>query len=76
LGLLLEKNPRARVQVTAGYFDTMTTSGASRYLVDQAAWPRERVELFFYHGGHMAYSIEASARQMSADLRSFVRPVQ
>ena len=76
LGLLLEKNPRARVQVSAGYFDTMTTTGATRYLVDQAAWPRERVELFFYPGGHMAYSIEASARQMAADLRAFMTPAK
>ncbi len=72
LGLLLEKNPRARVQVTAGYFDTMTTIGATRYLVDQATWPRDRVELFFYIGGHMAYSTDDSARVMAEDLRSLV----
>jgi carboxypeptidase C (cathepsin A) len=72
LGVLLDKNPEARVLVSAGVFDTMTTIGASRYLVDQATWPRDRVTLKFYRGGHMAYSIEDSARAMAEDLRAFV----
>ena len=72
LGVLLDKNPQARVLVSAGHFDTMTTTGASRYLVDQAAWPRQRVTLKYYRGGHMAYSIEDSARAMAEDLRALV----
>ena len=72
LSVLLEKNPRSRVLVAAGYFDTMTTIGASRYLVNQEAWPAERVTLKYYRGGHMAYSIEDSARQMAGDLRKFI----
>lgn len=69
---LFEKHPRARVFVTAGYYDTMTTVGASQYLVDQETWPRDRVSLKFYRGGHMAYSIEDSAREMADDLRALM----
>ncbi|MDX1379491.1 MAG: hypothetical protein R3233_00150 [Xanthomonadales bacterium] len=72
LDVLFEKHPGARVLVTAGYYDTMTTIGASRYLVDQETWPRDRVDLKFYRGGHMAYSIEDSARQMADDLRALI----
>jgi hypothetical protein len=72
LDVLLEKNPRARVLVSAGYFDTMTTTGASLYLVNQETWPAERVTLAFYRGGHMAYSIEDSARKMADDLRAWI----
>ncbi len=73
LSALFEKNPQARVLVGAGYFDTMTTIGASRYLVNQETWPAEQVSLKYYRGGHMAYTIEDSARQMADDLREFVR---
>jgi len=72
LDALFEKHPGARVLVTAGYYDTMTTIGASRYLVDQETWPRDRVDLKFYRGGHMAYSIEDSARRMADDLRALI----
>jgi carboxypeptidase C (cathepsin A) len=74
LDVLLDKNPRARVLVTAGYFDTMTTTGASLYLVNQESWPAERVTLAFYRGGHMAYSIDDSARKMADDLRAWISP--
>lgn len=69
---LLEKNPEARVQVWAGYFDTMTTIGASWYLADQETWPSNRVTVNAYRGGHMAYSIEDSVRRMAGDLRALV----
>ena len=69
---LFEKHPDARVMVSAGYYDTMTTIGASQYLVDQESWPPDRVQLKLYPGGHMAYSIEDSARAMAADLRALV----
>jgi len=71
--VLLDANPRCRVFVGNGYQDTMTTTGAARYLVEQEDWPRERTELKFYQGGHMAYSVEESARQLADDLRAFIR---
>jgi carboxypeptidase C (cathepsin A) len=76
LNALLEKNPRARVLVAAGHFDTMTTTGASRYLLNQATWPQERATLKTYRGGHMAYSIEESARELAEDLRALVAIAQ
>lgn len=72
LSVLLQKNPAARVLVAVGLYDTMTTVGASRYLVEQETWPREQVSLKVYPGGHMAYSIEASAKAMAADLRGLI----
>jgi carboxypeptidase C (cathepsin A) len=72
VSLLLEANPEAKVLVSAGYYDTMTTWGASQYLVNQEPWPKEQVSLKGYPGGHMAYSIDASARAMAKDLRQLV----
>ncbi len=72
LGKLLDKSPQTQVLVAAGYYDTMTTLGASQYLIDQETWPREQVSLKAYPGGHMAYSIDASAKAMAEDLRSMI----
>lgn len=69
---LFAQNPRFRVMVANGYFDTQTTIGAAEYLVTQSGWPADRTELKFYQGGHMAYSVDATARQFGADLRAFV----
>jgi carboxypeptidase C (cathepsin A) len=69
---MFEAHPQARVLVSAGYYDTMTTYGASQYLVDQETWPRQQVILKGYAGGHMAYSIEATAKLMADDLRELI----
>lgn len=73
LSKLLAKSPHTQVLVSAGYYDTMTTLGASQYLIDQETWPSEQVSLKAYPGGHMAYSIEASAEAMADDLREMIR---
>lgn len=65
--------PAFRVQVGTGYHDTMTTVGAADYLVDQSDWPMGRVRSGKYIGGHMAYSVEASAQAFGEDIRSWVR---
>jgi len=70
----LQGSPEAQVFVAAGYHDTMTTWGASKYLVDQEVWPQEQVTLKGYPGGHMAYSIAASADALARDLRAMVDP--
>lgn len=69
---VMEQNPQFRVVVASGYYDTATTVGASEYAVVQSGWPRDRVTLRYYPGGHMAYTIEASLKQMMDDVRAFV----
>jgi len=70
---LMQGNPRFRLLVGNGYYDTQTTVGAMDYLVNQGGWPRERVRSVTYQGGHMPYSIEASLAQLSGDVRSMVK---
>ncbi|PKP79979.1 MAG: peptidase S10 [Alphaproteobacteria bacterium HGW-Alphaproteobacteria-18] len=62
-----------RVFVGTGYHDTMTTVGAADYLADQSDWPMDRVRSGKYIGGHMAYSVDASAQAFGEDIRSWVR---
>lgn len=69
---MFEANPHYRVFVANGYYDTQTTVGAAHYLVTQAGWPKDHVRLEYYDGGHMGYSVEATVRRFSDDIRSFI----
>lgn len=64
--------PRLRIMVGTAYHDTLTTTGAAEYAVAQSGWPRERVTVNYYQGGHMFYTIEASLKKMSADMHAFI----
>lgn len=68
----MARNPRFRVLIGEGYYDTQTTIGASDYLRSQSGWPADRVALRFYQGGHMPYSVDASAARIANDLRALV----
>ncbi len=64
--------PDFRLLVGTGLYDTTTTVGPARYLAAQASYPRERITLTEYDGGHMAYSNPEARRAMAADIRAFV----
>jgi len=71
INLLMNKNPRFRVMLGTGYHDTQTTIGAAEYAATQSGWPAERTWVREYPGGHMAYSIDATAKTLGDDLRKF-----
>ncbi len=66
-------NPRFRLIVGNGIYDTQTTMGAAELLVAQADWERSRVTLRYYDGGHMGYSVPATAKAIGDDIRAMVR---
>jgi carboxypeptidase C (cathepsin A) len=73
LNLAFDANPDFRLMIGNGYHDTMTTVGAARYALLQSDWPKDRVKLSWYQGGHMAYSIDASAAAFGNDIRTWIR---
>ena len=72
LSALMKGNPAMRVFYGVGYYDPLTTIGAAEYTVARADYPLERVELEYYHGGHMMYVDEQSFRKLAADVRRFI----
>lgn len=74
--VVMKANPRFRVLIANGYEDTQTTVGAAEYAVRQAGWPEGRATLSFYEGGHMAYTVESSAKRFTDDIRALVRNTQ
>ncbi|MFN3834633.1 MAG: hypothetical protein ACK4NO_01895 [Glycocaulis sp.] len=65
-------NPRFRLMVGTGIYDTTTTIGPARYLAAQAGYPRERITLREYEGGHMAYTNEEALIAFTRDVRLFL----
>lgn len=70
---MMERNPAFRLVVANGMFDTQTTMGAAEYLMTQSGWDHRRVTLRFYDGGHMGYSVAATAKAIGEDIRTLVR---
>lgn len=68
----MEAAPGLRLMIGVGYHDNLTTVGATEHAVAQAGWPAARTAVRYYHGGHMAYTIEDSLVRLAADLREFV----
>lgn len=73
---VMKANPRFRVLIGNGCEDTQTTVGAAEYAIRQSGWPEGRARVSYYEGGHMAYTVERSARKFTDDIRAFVQSPQ
>ena len=65
-------NPRLRVMVPQGVFDTTSSMGATEALFAQMPNAAGRVDIVYYPGGHMLYSDDDGRTAFTNDLRSFV----
>lgn len=66
-------NPRFRLVIGNGMYDTQTTMGAAELLATQYGWDPSRVALHYYVGGHVSYSVAASAKAIGDDIRAMAR---
>ncbi len=66
-----EADPRFRLMIGTGIYDTTTTIGPARYLHAQSEHA-DRISLHEYAGGHMAYTNEDALRAFTGDVRAFV----
>lgn len=69
----MQLNPDFRLVVANGWYDTMTTVGAEELLAAQSGWDRAKVTVRAYDGGHMGYSVAATAQALGDDIRRMVR---
>lgn len=69
---LMASNPKFKVFVGAGYYDTQTSLGAADYLVSQPGWRPDRVTMRYYQGGHVTYMVDSVAKAIGEDLRIFM----
>jgi carboxypeptidase C (cathepsin A) len=69
---VFNSQPGFRLMLADGYTDTQTTVGAQDYLLGNAYWPADRVRTRHYHGGHMFYTVAASAKAVNDDIRTMI----
>ncbi len=67
-----EANPNFRLMIGTGIYDLTTTIGPARYLLTQSRYPRDRVSLHQYEGGHMAYTNESALKAFANDVRALI----
>lgn len=68
--------PGLRAFFATGKHDLSTTIGATEHAVATSGWPSERVTVRHYDGGHLMYTVKATLRALSNDLRHFLRSAQ
>ena len=71
----MAKDPYLHVWVGAGYYDMATPFANAEYTFNHLGYDqtyRDRVKFDYYESGHMAYLNQPSARQLKADMASFI----
>ncbi|MGH9409637.1 MAG: S10 family peptidase [Vicinamibacterales bacterium] len=75
LRLAMAKDPYLHVMVGAGYYDTATPFANAEYTFSHFGFDKtytDRVQFKYFESGHMAYLNQASAKQLKADIASFI----
>jgi carboxypeptidase C (cathepsin A) len=65
--------PEMRLFLGSGKYDLSTTIGAAEHAAAQATWPRDRVQVERYDGGHLMYSISSTLERLARHLRAFIQ---
>lgn len=73
IGRALRENSGLRVLVAQGYYDFATPFFAAEYALSRTGIPQDRITYTYYQSGHMMYVRDDDRRQLSADVRSFIR---
>ncbi|GAB7551246.1 peptidase S10 [Novosphingobium sp. 11B] len=73
---IMTAQPRLRVLMAGGWFDTAASAGADDYLMARPGLDVRRLQSVHYVGGHMFYTDPASRAAFAERLRSFVAPVR
>jgi len=73
LGAAMRQNPDLRLFVAAGYYDMLTPFFSAEHTVAHNGMPLERVEIAYYHSGHMPYLDEPNLKKLAADVRVFLQ---
>ncbi len=79
LRLAMAKDPHLKVLVGAGYYDSATPFANAEYTFRHLGYGKsytDRVTFDYYQSGHMAYLNQASAKQLSANIKKFIESTE
>ncbi|MFC3121910.1 S10 family peptidase [Agaribacter flavus] len=72
LSSVLRKNPSLKVMVASGYYDLITPFFDAEYTLNRHGIQSDKIEYFYYHGGHMMYVHEPARLDLLKDTRAFI----
>ncbi|MFA9200127.1 MAG: S10 family peptidase [Cypionkella sp.] len=73
LGRAMRENASLRLFVGQGWYDFATPFFAAEYALTRTGIPQDRIVWKYYDAGHMMYVRDEDRRQLSADVRAFIR---
>ncbi|EOZ96022.1 Carboxypeptidase-related protein [Indibacter alkaliphilus LW1] len=73
LGESMRRNKDLKVMVANGYYDMITPFLDAEYTFARHDIPQERVEMFYYEGGHMMYNHRPDFEKLVQDIRKFLK---
>ena len=72
LGESMRRNKDLRVMIANGYYDLITPFLDAEYTFARHDIPMERVQMFYYEGGHMMYNHRTDFEKLVKDIRGFM----
>ncbi|SMD42172.1 Carboxypeptidase C (cathepsin A) [Aquiflexum balticum DSM 16537] len=72
LGESMRRNKDLKVMVANGYYDLITPFLDAEYTFARHDIPLDRVEMFYYEGGHMMYNHRPDFEKLVEDIRRFM----
>lgn len=73
IGQALRENSGLKVLVAQGWYDFATPFFAAEYALSRTGIPQDRIRYTYYDAGHMMYIRAEDRRQLSQDIRAFIR---
>lgn len=72
LGESMRRNKDLKIMVANGYYDLITPFLDAEYTFARHDIPIDRVEMFYYEGGHMMYNHRPDFEKLVEDIRGFM----
>lgn len=73
LGESMRRNKDLKVMVANGYYDLITPFMDAEYTFARHDIPMERVDMYYYEGGHMMYNHRPDFEKLVEDMRKFLQ---
>ncbi len=73
LSYALRSNPQMKVMVASGYYDMVTPFFDAEYTLNRHGINADKIDYYYYHGGHMMYVHEPARVWLLKDTRDFIK---
>jgi len=69
----MRRNPEMKVMVANGYYDLICPFFDAEFTFTRNGIQRDKIDMYYYEGGHMMYTHEPDFIKLSKDIRTFLK---